>query len=74
MWGWPDSQHCHRHGVGRQRLERGNQHAACRPAQQIERLHRPIGLDLGSKSPAEIALAVMADVLRVYRGKARDAL
>ena len=41
---------------------------------QIERLHMPIGLDLGSKSPAEIALAVMADVLRVYRGKARDAL
>jgi len=55
-------------------LKRGNQHAASRPAQQIERLHRPIGLDLGSKSPAEIALAVMADVLRVYRGKARDAL
>ncbi len=42
--------------------------------QQIARLHMPIGLDLGSKSPAEIALAVMADVLRVYRGKARDAL
>ncbi|TRZ62333.1 xanthine and Co dehydrogenase maturation factor [Pseudomonas alloputida] len=41
---------------------------------QIERLHMPIGLDLGSKAPAEIALAVMADVLRVYRGKARDAL
>ncbi|MDF0731582.1 XdhC family protein [Pseudomonas entomophila] len=42
--------------------------------EQIERLHMPIGLDLGSKSPAEIALAVMADVLRVYRGKARHAL
>lgn len=41
---------------------------------QIERLHMPIGLDLGSKSPAEIALAVMADVLRVYRGKARHSL
>lgn len=41
---------------------------------QIKRLHMPIGLDLGSKSPAEIALAVMADVLRVYRGKARNAL
>lgn len=41
---------------------------------QIERLHMPIGLDLGSKAPAEIALAVMADVLRVYRGKVRDAL
>ncbi|EOG3622659.1 XdhC family protein [Pseudomonas putida] len=42
--------------------------------EQIERLHMPIGLHLGSKSPAEIALAVMADVLRVYRGKARNAL
>jgi len=29
---------------------------------------------LGSKTPAEIALSVMADVLRVYRGKARDEL
>jgi xanthine dehydrogenase accessory factor len=34
----------------------------------------PIGLDLGSKTPAEIALSVMADVLRVYRGKTREAL
>ncbi|WP_415844887.1 XdhC family protein [Stutzerimonas zhaodongensis] len=43
-------------------------------AEQIERIHMPIGLDLGSKTPAEIALSVMADVLRVYRGKSRDAL
>ena len=42
--------------------------------EQIARLHMPIGLDLGSKSPAEIALAVVADVLRVHRGRARDAL
>jgi len=41
---------------------------------QIERIHMPIGLDLGSKTPAEIALSVMADVLRVYRGKTREAL
>lgn len=41
---------------------------------QIARLHMPIGLNLGSKSPAEIALAVMADVLRVYHGKPRNAL
>lgn len=40
----------------------------------IARLHMPIGLDLGSKTPAEIALSVMADILRVQRGKARDAL
>lgn len=42
--------------------------------EQIARLHMPIGLDLGSKSPPEIALAVMADVLRVYRGRERGAL
>ena len=42
--------------------------------EQIARLHMPIGLDLGSKAPAEIALAVMADVLRVYHGRERHAL
>ncbi|APX92334.1 XshC-Cox1 family protein [Halomonas sp. 1513] len=42
--------------------------------EEVARLHMPIGLDLGSKAPAEIALAVMADILRVQRGKARDEL
>lgn len=42
--------------------------------QDIARINMPIGLALGSKTPAEIALAVMADILRVQRGKARDAL
>nr|WP_297459912.1 XdhC family protein [uncultured Halomonas sp.] len=36
--------------------------------EQIERIHMPIGLAIGSKTPAEIALAVMADVVRVYHG------
>ena len=35
---------------------------------------RDVGLDLGSKAPAEIALAVVADILRVYHGKQRHAL
>ncbi|MBW6390841.1 XdhC family protein [Billgrantia antri] len=35
----------------------------------IDRIHMPIGLDLGSKTPAEIALSVMADIVRVYHGK-----
>lgn len=43
-------------------------------SRQIARIHMPIGLDLGSKTPAEIALSVVADVLRVYHGKSRDAL
>lgn len=35
----------------------------------IERIHMPIGLGLGSKTPAEIALAIMADIVRVRRGR-----
>jgi len=40
----------------------------------LARIHMPIGLDLGSKTPAEIALAVVADVTRIHHGRARDAL
>lgn len=42
--------------------------------QEIARINMPIGLALGSKTPAEIALAVMADILRVQRGRARNSL
>ena len=41
---------------------------------QIDKIHMPIGLAIGSKTPAEIALAVMADIVRVLRGRSRDAL
>ncbi|WP_271196743.1 XdhC family protein [Pseudomonas turukhanskensis] len=34
----------------------------------LQRLHAPIGLHLGSKTPAEIAIAVIADILRVANG------
>ena len=37
--------------------------------EEVSRLHMPIGLALGSKTPAEIALAVMADIVRVQHGK-----
>lgn len=40
----------------------------------LERIHAPIGLKLGSKTPAEIALAVMADIVRVSNGVIRDQL
>lgn len=30
----------------------------------LQRIHAPIGLDLGSKTPAEIALAIMADIIK----------
>ncbi|MBB3232556.1 XdhC family protein [Halomonas stenophila] len=35
----------------------------------LGRIRMPIGLDLGSKTPAEIALATLADVVRVMRGR-----
>ncbi|NWC92758.1 MULTISPECIES: XdhC family protein [unclassified Pseudomonas] len=41
---------------------------------QLARIHAPIGLNLGSKTPAEIALAVLADILRIRSGIARDRL
>jgi xanthine dehydrogenase accessory factor len=40
----------------------------------LARIHAPIGLNLGSKTPAEIALAVLADILRIRSGIARDQL
>ncbi|MNN49674.1 hypothetical protein D3C81_1642130 [compost metagenome] len=42
--------------------------------QALDRIHAPIGLRLESKTPAEIALAVMADIVRVSNGVARDQL
>ncbi|MNG28093.1 hypothetical protein D3C84_1133050 [compost metagenome] len=41
---------------------------------ELGRIHAPIGLNLGSKTPAEIALAVLADILRVRNGIERVAL
>lgn len=35
--------------------------------QQIERIHAPIGLDIGAASPAEIAVAVLAQAIRALR-------
>lgn len=43
-------------------------------ASDLERVHAPIGLNLGSKTPAEIAMAVMADVIRVANGVSRAEL
>lgn len=39
---------------------------------EIARIIAPIGLNLGSKTPSEIALAVLADILRVRNGIARE--
>ncbi|BBI54098.1 hypothetical protein HORIV_65190 [Vreelandella olivaria] len=61
------------HQTSQQRAER-LQRSGGLTETQLARIVMPIGLNLGSKTPAEIALAVMADIVRLYRGKERHAL
>jgi xanthine dehydrogenase accessory factor len=37
-------------------------------------VHSPVGLDIGSKSPAEIALAIAAEMVAVRRGGSGQSL
>lgn len=37
-------------------------------AEVIERVHAPIGLDINAETPEEIALAIMAEIVKVRRG------
>lgn len=36
-------------------------------SEAIDRLHAPVGLDIGSKTPAEIAVSIMAELIRLRR-------
>jgi xanthine dehydrogenase accessory factor len=40
---------------------------------EIERIHAPIGLDIGAASPAEIAVAVLAQVIQAFRSRGLEA-
>jgi xanthine dehydrogenase accessory factor len=37
--------------------------------EELARVHTPIGLDLGGKAPAEVALSVLSEIVAVYSGK-----
>jgi len=45
------------------------------PADQLKRVHAPIGLDIGAVTPQEIAVSILAELIAVKHGKlgARDA-
>jgi xanthine dehydrogenase accessory factor len=49
----------------RERLEQFDLSAA-----EIDRLHGPIGLDIGSRTPAEIAVSIVAEIVAVKNGVA----
>ena len=38
--------------------------------EELARIRAPIGLDIGSRTPAEVAVAVAAEIVSVRRGKA----
>lgn len=38
------------------------------PEKKLARLHAPVGLDIGSKTPIEIAVAIMAQITQLRRG------
>jgi xanthine dehydrogenase accessory factor len=40
---------------------------------QIERIQAPIGIDIGAASPAEIAVAVLAQVIQAFRSRGLEA-
>ena len=53
----------------RARLERLRQAGVEERA--LTRIHAPIGLDIGARSPAEIATAIMAEITAVLRGEGK---
>ncbi|KAF0817435.1 MULTISPECIES: XdhC family protein [unclassified Cytobacillus] len=44
------------------------------PDESFENLYTPVGLDIGAETPAEIAVSIMAEILKVKNQKSGDSL
>jgi xanthine dehydrogenase accessory factor len=44
------------------------------PSECLERVHTPIGLDIGAVTPVEISVSILAELIAVRRGKATGAM
>jgi len=42
------------------------------PPECLQRVHAPVGLDIGAVSPEEIAVAILAELIAVRRGRMQD--
>lgn len=45
--------------------------AAGLASEEIDRVHSPVGLDIGARTPEEIALSILAEIVLTYRGPRR---
>jgi xanthine dehydrogenase accessory factor len=44
------------------------------PEESLKRVYAPIGLDIGSESPEEIALSIISEMIKVRRGGSAQSL
>lgn len=44
------------------------------PVERLQRLHAPIGIDIGAETPAEIAVSIVAEIIKIRRGGRAESL